>query len=98
MIDDKTRAQHANNILNNPVFQQAVEVMSKEIIKAWEECPARDTEAKEYYWQLYKNTQKFVNIFRGYVDAGKLQIEREMQEQSALQKAKDNVTKFFRRY
>ena len=99
MMDDKTRAQYAHQILENPVFKQAIEVLEKEIVTAWEACPARDAEGKEYMWQLYRNTKKFHNIFVGYVEAGKLQLEREKQEQSALQRVtamKDNVTKFFK--
>lgn len=95
-MDDKQRMQYAAQILDNPVFKQACEVMEKEVIDSWEACPARDHEGKEYLWQLYRNTRKFKNVFRGYVESGKLQIEREKQEQSALQKMQDNVTKFWR--
>lgn len=94
MMDDKLRGEHANNILGNPVFKQAIEALEREVVDAWENCPARDHEGKEYFWQLYKNTKKFVNIFRGYVEAGKLQIAKEQEEQSRLQRLKDNVTKF----
>lgn len=98
MMDDKVRAEYAGQIVNNPVFQQACEVIKQEVIRAWADCPARDHEGKEYLWQLYRNTVKFEAVFRGYVESGKLHIEREKQERSALQKVQDNVTKFFRRY
>jgi len=96
-MDDKVRGEYAGQILGNPVFVQALEVIKKEVIQAWADCPARDHEGKEYLWQLYRNTVKFENVFRGYVESGKLAIEREKQEQSAAQKVRDNVTKFFRR-
>lgn len=97
MMDDKVRGEYAGQILGNPVFVQACEVIKKEVIRAWADCPARDTEGKEYLWQLYRNTEKFENVFRGYIESGKLKMERDKQEQSTLQKVQDNVTKFFRR-
>ena len=95
--DDKQRGEYAHQILANPVFKQACDVLKNEIIEKWSECPARDMEGKEYLWQLYRNTIKFENIFRGYVEAGKIQIQREQQEQSAQRQMLDNVTKFFKR-
>lgn len=94
MMDDKVRGQYASQILDNPVFKSACDVLQKETVDAWATCPARDVDGKEYLWKLYKANEKFLNIFRGYVEAGKLQELREKEEQSALQRAKDNVTKF----
>jgi len=96
-MDDKVRGEYAGQILGNPVFASACEVMKKEVIQLWADCPARDTEGKEYLWQLYRNTVKFENVFRGYVESGKLALEREKQEQSSLRNVQDKVTKFFRR-
>ena len=97
MMDDKVRAQYAAQILDNAVFKQACEVIKNEVIQMWADCPARDHEGKEYLWQLYRNTTKFENIFRAYVESGKLQIEKPQQEQSSLRNMQDKVTKFFRR-
>jgi len=101
MMDDKVRAQYAGQILDNPVFKDAVEVLRRETVQAWADCPARDMEGKEELWKMHKVNEKFLNIFKGYVEAGKLADlhAKQEQEQSALQKLKDNVTKFttFRR-
>lgn len=96
-MDDKVRAQYAAQILDNPVFKDAVEVIRAETVRMWADCPARDTEGREHLWKLYKINEKFFNIFRGYVEAGKLADVREKQEQSTLRNVQDNVTKFFRR-
>ena len=98
MTDDKVRAQYALQIIQNPVFQQACEVLEKEIVEAWAECPARDQEGKDYFWRLLKSHRRFISVFRGYVESGKIVLEREKQEQSALQKMQDNVTKFAERF
>lgn len=97
MMDDKVRAQYASQILENPVFKDAVEVIRRETVQAWADCPARDMEGKEHLWKLYRVNEKFLNIFRGYVEAGKLADVRGKQEQSTLRNMQDNVTKFFRR-
>ena len=96
MMDDKVRAQYAGQILDNPVFKSACEVMKSEVIQLWADCPARDTEGREYLWQLYKNTLKFEGMFKAYVESGKLHVEPK-QEQSSLRNVQDKVTKFFRR-
>ena len=96
-MDDKVRAQYAHQIIENPVFKDAVEVLRKETIQAWADCPARDMEGKEQLWKLYRVNEKFISIFKGYVEAGKLADVREKQEQSTLRNMQDNVTKFFKR-
>lgn len=93
-MDDKVRAQYAAQILDNPVFKSAIEAIRNETIQAWADCPARDLEGKEHLWKLHRVNEKFLNIFKGYVEAGKLSVK---QEQSTLQTVQDNVTKFFRR-
>lgn len=99
MMDDKVRAQYAGQILDNPVFKDAVEVIRRETVQAWADCPARDLDGKEHLWKLYRVNEKFLSVFRGYVEAGKLAEVREIQqqEQSTLRNFQDNVTKFFRR-
>lgn len=97
-MDDKVRAQYAHQILENPVFKSAIEVIRAETVKAWAECPARDVEGREQLWKIYRVNEKFLNIFKGYIEAGKLAALNEMhKEQSAPQPATpwDNVTKFF---
>ncbi len=99
-MDDKVRAQYAGQILDNPVFKDACKIIKDEVVNLWADCPARDLEGKEYLWQLYRNTNKFEAIFKGYIEAGKLADFRDTEakkEQSALRDLKDNVTKFWRR-
>jgi len=96
-MDDKVRAQYAHNILENPVFQAAIDVIRSETVQAWADCPARDLEGKEQLWKLYRVNEKFLNIFKGYVESGKLADLHEKQEQSSLRNVQDKVTKFFRR-
>lgn len=48
-----------------------MKTLETDVISAWEQCPARDKEGKEYYWQLYKNTRRLKAILMGYVQGGK---------------------------
>lgn len=93
MLDSEAvrRGERAAEVLGNPAFQEAVERLRREVVDAWEQCPARDSEGKEYYWQLYKNTGKFCAILQGYIEGGKAVKLRE--KQSAMQ----GVSRFFRK-
>ena len=46
-----------------------------EVLRQWEECPARDTEGRETIWLLYKTTKKFRRLLTGYVETGKMAQE-----------------------
>lgn len=69
---DINRAEHAQRLLDDELLQETLDAIEREVVKAWGECPQRDKEAKEAYWQLYRTSQKFRDILRGYVETGKL--------------------------
>ena len=87
-IEEQTRGQRASALLDNELLNEALSAIEAELVRKWEECPARDMEGKDYYWRLYKTSKKFRNVLAGYVELGKLAqnaIEQE-KEQSRLRR------------
>ncbi len=86
---DVSRAKEAELILQNPLYMASMEAIKSEVISQWGDCPARDKEGKELLWQLYKTAEKFENLMRGYIEAGKLASEnlRRLEEESLRQRA-----------
>lgn len=82
----QTRAWQAKELLNNELLSEALQAIEKEVVLAWGECPARDTEGKEQLWQLYKTAQKFKSILNGYIETGKLATEEIKRKESLKEK------------
>lgn len=86
---DVSRAKEAELILQNPLVVSAMDAIKADIFSQWSECPARDKEGKELLWQLLKTAEKFENLFKGYIETGKLASEnlRRLEEESLRQRA-----------
>jgi hypothetical protein len=74
-IDEQTRGQAAQMLLDNELLRQALDAIEAEVVDQWEKCPARDAEGKEALWQLFKTSKKFRALLNGYVQTGKLASE-----------------------
>ena len=69
---EQTRGWQAQQLLDNELLKEALDVIEKDVIAQWEQCPARDNEGKEQLWQLYKTAKKFRLVLQGVVETGKL--------------------------
>ena len=74
-IEEQTRGQAAQMLLDNELLRQALDAIESEVVDQWEKCPARDAEGKEALWQLFKTSKKFRALLNGYVQTGKLASE-----------------------
>ena len=73
--DEIERGRQAEELASSPILQEALDAIEAEIVKQWEQCPARDAEGKEALWQLMKTSKKFRSLLLGYVNTGKLAAE-----------------------
>lgn len=69
------RGQEAELLLNNDLLRDALAAIDAEVVKQWQDCPARDRDGKEALWQLMKTAQKFRRILIGHIETGKLARE-----------------------
>lgn len=79
-IDNEiARSREAEQIINTPIYVEAMAKMRQGIIDKWAACPARDTEGREWLWQHYQVALKFEEAFTEVLNTGKLALkEREM--------------------
>lgn len=76
------RGEKAKQILKDPLFKESLEACKQQILSAWEESPARDIEAREWLWKLYQASLRFEEIFKGYMDSGRIAEAQLKQKQS----------------
>ena len=86
------RANAAGRIFNDPLTQETLDLMEKEVMEAWLACPVRDAEGRETLWRLAVTTRKFRDLLRGTMEAGKLAQDSIKRKESALQRVKSAVT------
>ena len=69
---DQTRGARAAELLQNELLLEALSAIDKELIEQWTNCPIRDSEGKELFWQLKKTSDNFRKLLLGYFETGKL--------------------------
>jgi hypothetical protein len=62
-VDEIRRGRHAQQLLEDDLFREAFRVIREEMLRAWEESPARDVEGRE---TLYLSL-KMLERVRGYL-------------------------------
>lgn len=74
MTDDELdmRGEKAKSLLNDSMFKDAMEAVKKSLFEAWTDVPIRDVEGREWIFKMYQAQVRFENVFKGYVDAGKV--------------------------
>lgn len=65
------RGKEAAQILESPVFNEAMTQLKSAVVDQWKQCPVRDREGQLLLLQLAKLTDKFESMFRGLVEQGK---------------------------
>ncbi len=84
--EDVERGRQAGELLQHPLLLAALDAIEGEVVRQWEDCPARDKDGKEACWQLMKTSKKFRSMLNGYVQSGKLAAEnlRRLEEPRGL--------------
>jgi len=67
-----TASHDARQVLDNPVYQEAMGLLKTDVIQTWKNCPVRDSEGQLLLLQLIKLADKFEGILNGYIENGKL--------------------------
>lgn len=93
--EEVRRANNAERLFNDPMIQETLNLMEREINDAWLACPARDVDGREWLWRQAVSTRKFREILRGTMESGK--IAKEQLRQKALEKEplKDRTIRAF---
>ena len=82
------RSNAAERIFKDPLVQETLDFMEKEISDMWAQTPVRDVEARESLWRLAVSTRKFRDLLRGTMEAGKLAKDAIVRKESTVQRLK----------
>jgi len=71
------RGARAERLLNDPLLQEAFEMLERDYIRGWRDTGARDTDARERLWQALHVVAKVRSHLGSVVSSGKL-AQREL--------------------
>ena len=71
-MSDEQREQKANNLLNNPLFNEAFEVLRKDLMNRWESSGSTELEARESIWLAMRLLDRLHVHLQSIVETGKM--------------------------
>jgi hypothetical protein len=69
-MSDEQREQKANNLLNNPLFNEAFEVLRKDLMNRWESSGSTELEARESIWLAMRLLDRLHGHINSIVETG----------------------------
>ena len=69
-MSDEQREQKANNLLNNPLFNEAFEVLRKDLMNLWESSGSTELEARESIWLAMRLLDRLHGHINSIVETG----------------------------
>lgn len=76
MTDAEIRARNAQQLLENPLLQEALGQVQQEAIEAWMATKAGAVEDRERHWMMVKCAQRLREVLQGAVDNGQFEARR----------------------
>ena len=69
-MSEEQREQKANNLLNNPLFNEAFEVLRKDLMNRWESSGSTELEARESIWLAMRLLDRLHGHINSIVETG----------------------------
>lgn len=69
--EQATRGIEAQQIIDNPAYQKAMQWLKESVDKEWRKSDVRDSEGQRLLLQFRKTVDRFEQILTGMVDAGR---------------------------
>lgn len=76
MSDHEIRAKNAQQLLENPMLQEALNELESEAIAAWKGTKLDDTATRERLWMQVKAANRVRDVLEGAVDNGRYEAGR----------------------
>ena len=80
----KRRGEHARQLLDDPLLNETIELIEKDIIEAWIACPIRDTEGQRLLLQEIRQARKLKGVLTGVMETGKYEAYQQSLKDKAL--------------
>lgn len=91
LLLEADRGRQAQDLLEHPLLQEAMEILRSEFKEAWANSPARDSEGREKLWQLHAMVGKFESHLTQVLQTGKL-ARLQIEEQTRMDRFKEKMT------
>lgn len=72
LLRDAGKSAQAQQLLDNPLFNEALLKIETDLITAWRSTPARDQEGRERCWNALQQAGKIKGYFEAVLNDGKL--------------------------
>ena len=89
LIVEMERSRQANDVLEHPLFIEALNVYRNVLKDEWLNSPARDTEGRERIWVMQKTVEVVERHLREIMETGKLATIQWEQKRGAVQRVRD---------
>jgi FixJ family two-component response regulator len=83
-VADMERGRLAQDVLDNPVYAEAYDLIEKGIYSAWH--ASSDKDEREHLHRLLKSLSKVRQVMEGVMTSGQIAAKKLEQEQSLLQR------------
>jgi hypothetical protein len=70
--EEISRGQQAAEVMDSALFREAVETLRARYQTEWESSPVRDTNGREYIWQLMKSLGAVESHLKEVMETGRL--------------------------
>ena len=75
--------------MDDPVVREAFEILEKEIVEQFHDCPVRDLEGLRILQMELRRVRKFRGIFIGVIERGKLAEHDLRERQTAVSRVRE---------
>ena len=97
LLLEADRGRQAQDLLEHPLLQEALQTLRSEFKEAWANSPARDSEGREKLWQLHALVGKFESHLTQVLQTGQL-ARLQLEEQSRLERMTEKMSGVLSRF
>jgi hypothetical protein len=72
LLRDRDRANRAQQLLDNDLFNEAITSIERDLMGAWKNSPARDTDGRERCFAAVQQLGKIKDYFQSVLNDGKM--------------------------
>lgn len=83
------RSREAQELLEHPLFREALDLYKARLTQEWEASPARDTDGRERIWLMHRVAGAVERHLLEIMETGRLASLQMEQHRSWLQRVKD---------
>ena len=71
-MSDDHREERAKNLLSNPLFNEAFDVLKEDLMNRWEHSGSTELEARESIWLAMRLLERIHGHFKSILETGQM--------------------------